>query len=371
MSIGSLFCTAVLNPEKSMNKINLKKENKNTSPDTPVMQVKNLNVSFNTPRGRAKILEGVNFDLFEREILALVGETGSGKSVTAKSILDLIPGHSKHTTGQVLFNNNNLLSMSSKEFQSIRGRRISMIFQNPQSSINPVFTLGEQIGRLIRLYLPDKVETIMQKGELNKKQAVEIIAKEKLNEVGLTDVKRMLKLYAGQISGGMAQRYRIALSLLSSPEILIADEATSALDVTVQAHILKLMKDLSCNKKAAIVFITHDLGIAAQICDRIAVMYAGRIVEIADTKKIFKNPLHPYTKGLLKAVPKLGRKEALSFVPGMIPDLVNPPEGCRFSTRCSHVMDICRRKKPEDIITGENQRVACFLYNHETEQQRK
>lgn len=330
----------------------------------PVLQVKDLNVAFNTPQGQAKILEGVSFDLFPREILALVGETGSGKSVTAKSILNLIPGHLKETKGQVLFDIRDLLSMSPENLRNIRGRRISMVFQNPQSSINPVFTLGEQISRLIRLYLSDDIKTVMQKQHCSRKQAIEFIAGEKLNEVGLTDIRRMLKLYAGQVSGGMAQRYRIALALLSSPEILIADEATSALDVTVQAHILKLMKELCRGKQTAIMFITHDLGIAAQICDRIAVMYAGRIVEIAETKKIFKNPLHPYTRGLLKAVPKLGRNEPLSFVPGMIPDLTNPPHGCRFHRRCDNAMSICSKQKPENMKLENNHSVSCFLYNH-------
>lgn len=345
--------TIIQQPDKS--------EQENDS--TPVLQVRDLSVTFNIASGKAKILEGVKFDLFPKEIMALVGETGSGKSVTAKSLLNLIPGRSRETHGEVLFDGKNLLSLSNKQLQTIRGNKISMVFQNPQSSINPVFTLGEQIFRMIRLYLADDLSKIMQKNHCSKKQALEIIAKEKLNEVGLTDTGRLLKSYANQISGGMAQRYRIALSLLSAPQILIADEATSALDVTVQAHILKLMKELCQKKETAILFITHDLGIAAQICDRVAVMYAGRIVEIGQTIDIFENPLHPYTKGLLKAVPTLGRKEALSFVPGMIPDLVSPPKGCRFHSRCELAEDICKMQKPENISDENGHMVSCFLYS--------
>jgi len=330
----------------------------------PILNVEDLAVSFEGSRGIAKILEGVGFTLFPGEVLALVGETGCGKSVTAKSILDLIPRQSFHRTGTVSFEGTDLFSLDQRELRRVRGRSIGMIFQNPQSSINPVFTLGEQMFRLIRMYMKDEIESVCREQGLSKRAAIKKMAEEKLAEVGLTEIDRLLKSYAHEISGGMAQRYKIAQALLSSPEILIADEATSALDVTVQAHILKLLKQMSRKKRTAILFITHDLGIAAQICDRVAVMYAGRIVEIGDTIEIFQKPLHPYTRGLLEAVPKLGHHEALRFVPGMIPDLVNPPRGCRFHPRCSHKMAHCEGQRPVNITKDGNHSVACHLYSN-------
>lgn len=337
------------------------------SNDAIVLDVKNLEVTFNVARGAAKIIAGVDFQLFSNEILALVGETGSGKSVTAKSLLNLIPGSARQTSGEVNFGGTELLSLPSKDLQAIRGKRIGMIFQNPQACINPVFTLGEQFFRLIKLYLANEIDEVKKKEKLSTRRAVELIAKARLTEVGLSDSRRIFTSYAGEISGGMAQRFMIAQALLSSPEILIADEATSALDVTVQARILKLLKELCRKNETAILFITHDLGIAAQVCDRVAVMYAGRIVEIAETVEIFENPQHPYTRGLLQAVPRPGRKDGLSFVPGMIPDLVDPPPGCRFYPRCDNRMDICNQERPESYTVGKRHEVACFLHKNQAQ----
>lgn len=328
----------------------------------PILDVKNLEVTFHVARGAARILTGVDFTLYPREILALVGETGSGKSVTAKSMLSLLPGAARQTCGEVNFEGNDLLALSSKELEAIRGRDISMIFQNPQACINPVFTLGEQIFRLIRLYLPEKITKVREQQNISAKKAVRYIAREKLKEVGLSDSERIFSSYVNQISGGMAQRFMIAQALLSSPKILIADEATSALDVTVQARILKLLKELCARHDTAILFITHDLGIAAQVCDRVAVMYSGSIVEIADTVSIFTSPRHPYTRGLLGAVPRPGASTTLSYVEGMIPDLVEPPHGCRFHPRCTRRMDICSQIKPGKFTAGKNHQVSCFLY---------
>ena len=330
---------------------------------SPVLSVENLNVSFESARGIFQILEGVEFSLYPNEILALVGETGCGKSVTAKSMLDLIPQLSRRRTGRVFFNESDLLTLSNRELRQVRGRSISMIFQNPQSSINPVFTLGEQIFRLIRMYLKDEIDRLRKQQNLKEKAAVRRIAKERLAEVGLTETDRLLKSHAHEISGGMAQRYKIALALLGSPAVLIADEATSALDVTVQAHILKLLKEMSQKKGTAILFITHDLGIAAQICDRVAVMYSGRIVEVGPTLDIFQNPLHPYTRGLLRAIPKLGEDEKLVPITGMIPDLAYPPTGCRFHPRCDRHMDECCRERPSYCSVTRNHTVACYLYS--------
>ena len=330
---------------------------------TPILSVEDLSVSFGGSRGSAKILEGIEFDLYHGEVLALVGETGCGKSVTAKSLLDLIPQLSRHRSGRIIFKGKDLLELSGRELSKVRGRSIAMIFQNPQSSINPVFTLGEQMCRLIRMYLPGEITALCKQKMMKEKVAAHIIAQEKLSEVGLTEADRLLKSYAHEISGGMAQRYKIALALLSSPEILIADEATSALDVTVQAHILRLLKEMSQKKGTAIIFITHDLGIAAQICDRVAVMYSGRIVEIGSTLDIFQKPLHPYTQGLLEAVPKLGRKDPLRFVSGMIPDLANPPDGCRFHPRCDQMGAVCREQKPVKIEKEDGHFVTCHLYS--------
>ena len=335
--------------------------------EQPVLDVQNLEVTFNVARGAAKIITGVNFTLQPREILALVGETGSGKSVTAKSILDLIPSNRKQTSGRVYFDGMDLLTLKDKMLTQIRGSRIGMIFQNPQACINPVFTLGEQIFRLVRLYLNDEIANIQKNDGVNAKEAVRRIARNRLREVGLSESDRLFKSYASEISGGMAQRFMIAQALLASPEILIADEATSALDVTVQARILKLLKELSRKHETAILFITHDLGIAAQVCDRVAVMYSGSIVEVGETRSIFKNPSHPYTQGLLKAVPQPGRKKKLSFVPGIIPDLVTPPKGCRFQPRCSQAKEICMQVRPENYTVAKSHSVSCFLYQSENQ----
>ena len=327
----------------------------------PLIEVEDLEVEFIAGADRLKILEGVNFAIQRGEILGLVGETGCGKSVTAKSLLGLISPKVCRRRGRIGFNGIDLMRLPDQKLQAIRGARIAMIFQNPIASLNPVFTLGEQIFRLIRMYLSEDIGRLRKEAGLSRKKAIEQIAASRLNAVGLADTKRILHSYAHENSGGMGQRFRIAMALVSSPELLIADEATSALDVTVQAHILNLLTEISRNQNMAILLITHDLGIAAQICDRVAVMYAGRIVEIAGTKELFRCPQHPYTIGLLNAVPRVGRHQALQQIPGIIPDLRNPPAGCRFHPRCDKAMDICHIQRPQDYFSG-SRRVACHLY---------
>ena len=329
----------------------------------PLLDVRDLVAEFNTAAGPLRILDKVNFSLNPAEILALVGETGCGKSVSAKSILNLIPDTVCRRYGRIDFCGNDLIGLSNKEMQAYRGRRIGMIFQNPIASINPVFTLGEQICRLVKIYMDHEIRRRASVEHLSRKKIVQAIARESLERVGLTDIHHLMKAYPHQISGGMAQRFRIATGLLGDPEIMIADEATSALDVTVQAHILRLLKRLSEEKKTAVLFITHDLGIAAQICHRVAVMYSGRIIETAPTSQLFDRPLHPYTKGLLGAVPQLGKARALTQIPGAIPDLRNPPAGCRFHPRCDQAMAQCRKTRPPQIQM-DGRLVCCHLYNH-------
>jgi len=328
----------------------------------PLIQINDLAVDFQVAGELYQILEGVHLSIFPGEIVALVGETGCGKSVTAKALLNLLPHRSCRRTGSIFFQGEDLLSLSEKRLQQIRGSRIGMIFQNPIASLNPVFSLGEQIGRLIRTHHLEQISELRRREGLSLRQAVHHIAVAKLTEVGLTEGDRLLKSYPHQISGGMAQRFRIAMALIGSPALLIADEATSALDVTVQAHILNLIQRQSLEKGTAVLLITHDLGIAAQICDRVAVMYAGRIVESGPTPDLFRAPRHPYTLGLLKSVPQMGPRQKLAQLPGIIPDLRNPPAGCRFHPRCPEASEPCRTAKPDELRDSRRS-VACHLFN--------
>jgi len=318
----------------------------------PLLSVKDLKVHFLTAGRTVRALDGVSFEIEEGKTFGLVGETGCGKSVTALSVLRLIPfPPGKIMGGEIHFRGRNLLALSEDEIRSIRGREISMIFQEPMTSLNPVFRIGEQMSEVIRLHQGLAHSQAWAKAE------------EMLERVQIPDARRLAKQFPHQLSGGMRQRVMIAMELSCHPYLLIADEPTTALDVTIQAQILRLIKEMKKELHTSILLITHDLGVIAEMCDRVGVMYAGSIVEEAGVEEIFETPQHPYTQGLWGAIPRIDEeKEALSVIPGMVPDLSNPPAGCRFHPRCAHRFEPCDQSAPSLFSVGPGHRVACFLY---------
>jgi peptide/nickel transport system ATP-binding protein len=315
-----------------------------------LLDVRDLYLEFKTSRGRLKALNGITFDVQPSEIFGLVGETGCGKTVTGLSILRLLPRSASITGGQVLFEGADLLKLARREVESMRGRKIAMIFQDPSTSLNPVFSVGEQISRVVRQHM-----------RLTRKQAIAKAA-DTLTAVGLPDVERILDSYPHQLSGGMQQRVMIAMALSCSPRLLIADEPTTALDVTIQAQILKLLRELQKKFDVSVILITHNLGVIAQTCDRLAVLYGGRVAEIGSTRDIFNNPQHPYTRGLMSAIPRPDRRgQKMATIPGTVPS--NPGEivGCAFALRCDFVMDRCRIEAPALYRVDEKHLSACFL----------
>jgi oligopeptide/dipeptide ABC transporter ATP-binding protein len=304
-----------------------------------------------------KAVDGVDFEIKKGEILGLVGETGCGKSVTALSILGLVqspPG--KIVEGKVIFEGEDLLKKSKEEMRKIRGTKISMIFQDPHTSLDPVFTVGYQIAEPIELH--QVIEQRLLKPEEVPGKVVEM-----LKLVRIPDPEHRVVEYPHQFSGGMKQRAMIAMMISCNPSLLIADEPTTAVDVTIQAQILDLMRDLRRKLGTSILLITHNLGVVAEMCDRVAVMYAGNIVEQADVTTLFEDPKHPYTKALLAAVPKVGtRKMKLETIPGMVPSLITPPPGCKFHPRCPHATEMCRKEFPQMIEIEESRSVRCHLY---------
>jgi len=316
-----------------------------------MIQIKNLHVQFSTYGGQVQAVRGVSFDLHKGETLAIVGESGCGKSVTSQSIMRLIPTPpGRITKGSILFKGQDLTKLSEKKMRDIRGADISMIFQDPMTALNPTLRVGEQIA-----------ENIMQHENISKEKAKEK-AFEMLELVGIPNPKERLKQYPHEFSGGMRQRIVIAMALVCNPEVLIADEPTTALDVTIQAQILELFKDIQQKTDVSIVLITHDLGVVAQVADRVAVMYAGKIVEIGTRRDIFYTPQHPYTKGLLRSVPRLDLYESeLVPIAGSPPDLFAPPSGCSFAPRCPYVMEVCDRMYPASTKLKESHQVHCWL----------
>jgi oligopeptide/dipeptide ABC transporter ATP-binding protein len=327
----------------------------NIPSDKPLLEVKGLKTYFFTDDGVVKAVDGIDFNVYPGEVLGLVGESGCGKSVTSFSILRLVGIPGKVIDGEIWFEGRNLLALNEDEMVEMRGDRISMIFQQPQSSLNPVFTTGSQIAEVMQVH--EKME---------KKQAWER-AVELMKLVGIPDPDSKAHAYPHEMSGGQAQRIMIAMALALNPKLLIADEPTTALDVTIQAQILDLMRDLRTRLGTSVILITHDLGVIAEMADRVAVMYAGHIVEQSDVNELFDNPLHPYTKGLIGSIPVLGRmQDKLEVIPGNVPNLIDLPQGCRFADRCllreKHGLEICQHTNPLLDEVAENHFVRCWLY---------
>ncbi len=321
----------------------------------PLLEVKSLKTYFYTEDGTVRAVDGLDFEVYPGEVLGLVGESGCGKSVTSLSIMRLISAPGKVEAGEVLLDGVNLLNLPEHEMIHVRGNRISMIFQQPQTALNPVFRVGDQIGEVLSIHQGFGKEA-------GHERAVEL-----LSMVGIPDADRRVDAFPHELSGGMAQRVMIAMGLACAPELLIADEPTTALDVTIQAQILDLMRNLRENIGTAIILITHDLGVVAEMCERVAVMYAGEIVEQADVGPLFDLPLHPYTQGLIGSIPVLGKlKDRLEVIPGSVPNLVDLPPGCRFAPRCKAMLDhglkICTDVKPDLIDVKPDHKVRCWLY---------
>jgi peptide/nickel transport system ATP-binding protein/oligopeptide transport system ATP-binding protein len=316
-----------------------------------LLKVKNLKTYFFTHEGTVKAVDEVSFSVNQGKTLGLVGESGCGKSVTALSIMRLIPNPpGKIVSGEIWFEGKNLLKLDEKEIRKIRGKKISMIFQEPMTSLDPVFTIGHEIVEVIQLHQR------LNKEEARKK-SIEI-----LKIVGIPDVEKRINSYPHQLSGGMRQRVMIAMALSCNPTLLIADEPTTALDVTIQAQILRLINDLKDKFGASVMLITHDLGVIAEMCDNVAVMYAGHIVEYTDVYTLFDNPLHPYTKGLSKSIPRMNVDvEHLNAIPGIVPNLLDLPSGCPFHPRCDFSFKRCVEEMPELIEIENSHLVKCHL----------
>lgn len=321
----------------------------------PLLEVKNLKTHFFTEDGVVHAVDGVDFYVNPGEVLGIVGESGCGKSVTSLSIMRLISAPGKIVEGQIFFEDKDLVQATEEEMMQVRGNRVSMIFQQPQSALNPVFKAGDQISEVLNIHQDLGKEAGV-------KRSVEL-----LKLVGIPDPERRSEAFPHELSGGMAQRVMIAMALACVPDLLIADEPTTALDVTIQAQILDLMRDMRTQLGSAMILITHDLGVIAEMADRVAVMYAGEIVEQSKVADLFDNGLHPYTKGLIGSIPVLGEiREKLEVIPGSVPNLINPPNGCRFAPRCSarvqHSLSICTEEHPELIDIDESHKVRCWLY---------
>jgi len=317
--------------------------------EMPLLQVKNLHTSFFTDAGEVKAVNGISYNLDAGKVLGIVGESGSGKSVSAYSVLRILTDTGRVTEGEVLFRGENILKYSEQQMQSFRGSRISIIFQDPMTCLNPTFSIGSQLREAIRIHTDRSKEQIQAR------------ALEMLQLVGVNEPEKRLRQYPHELSGGMRQRVMIAMALACEPDILIADEPTTALDVTIQAQILELMQELQRKLGMAIIMITHDLGVIADMCDEIIVMYGGKVCERGTADEIFYNPRHEYTKGLIRSIPRITEKhEKLVPISGSPVDLLNLPRGCAFASRCDRAMKICLEQPPEEVRVNEFHIAACW-----------
>ncbi len=329
----------------------------NSKNNETVLEIENLVSAFQTEAGLLKAVDGVSLQLKQGSILGIVGESGCGKSVTALSIMRLLPKPAgQYLDGKIIFRGTDILKLPSDRLHQIRGNKISMIFQEPMTALNPVYRIGKQLAETFELHQPElTTDEILQ-------ACIEI-----LDNVGIPDPEKRLSEYPHQLSGGMRQRVMIGIALSCRPDILIADEPTTALDVTIQAQILELIKDLQKETGMSVIFITHDLGVIAQLCDEVVVMYAGKIAEQAAVEDIFEKPLHPYTKGLLSSIPGLEdeRKKKLNTIKGMVPEIMDYPEGCRFQNRCPGAFEKCATAPPDDVLISDGHTVSCYLYQEQ------
>ncbi len=321
---------------------------------TPLLQIHDLRLQYRVYGGALQVLDGVHLHVHVGEKVGLVGETGCGKTSTMKAVLRVLPmPPAQITGGSIRFKGQEILAMDPRTLQQVRGRGISMIFQDPTAALNPVFTVGQQLEAVLRSHWGRRAD----RGEI---RAAALAA---LEEVALADPDRLLDAYPVQLSGGMRQRICIAMALATKPELLIADEPGTALDVTIQDQVLRLLHNLVEERNTSVILISHSLGIVRQLTDRVYVMYAGTMVESAPTRKLFTHPGHPYTQQLMEVVPRLSGGGIAPGIPGRIPDYLDPPTGCRFHPRCPHAMEICRREKPPAFSLDQDHQVACFLYD--------
>ena len=327
-----------------------------------LLEVRDLQVSFFTPAGEVKAVSGISYDVNYDEVMGIVGESGSGKSVEAYSIIGLLQSPGKVIGGSITLEGEDVLAKTPAEMVEFRGNQVAMIFQNPMTCLNPVYTIGNQLVEALKAHKKDVSK------EEAEKRAIEM-----LEQVGINNAEKRMKQYPHELSGGMRQRVMIAMGLICHPKLLIADEPTTALDVTIQAQILELMKEIQKKNHMGVIFITHNLGVVAEICDKVCVMYAGKMVEQGPVNEIFYNPGHPYTMGLLRSMPRVDAESYERLIPieGNPVDMLNPPEGCPFAPRCEHAMKICLQKVPPYVELGENHRSACWLRVQEVLEQQK